>query len=514
MGAIIAATSGNLFGLVLLAMLSFAMTGCASLTREPADLSFSLPAHETSQTALGAIAQQALGQAAGSPSATHLMPTGLESLAARLSLIENAQRSLDLQYYIWRPDSSGTSLAIALWKAADRGVRVRLLLDDWGTRPSEMALSQLSQHPNMEVRLFNPIPLRWPASLGLLLNFKQSNRRMHNKALVADNQLAIVGGRNIGNEYFQKRDELAFSDLDVMLVGAVVNQISSGFDDYWNSEHAMPVPRSTAAPQPFDHLLADELMRETKGLKFDERLAHAALKWHGSEIAALQDRASKVGGTDSPQDHVHLGRQISRLSGDLTKDLLIVSPYFVPGPGGLAQLCALTERGVEVRVVTNSLAATDVPAVHAGYERYRKPLLQCGVRLFETRADANTHSRGADNLRGKSSGSSRVSLHAKIMVMDRAKVFVGSMNIDPRSLLTNTENGVLIDNPDLAGVLDRGITSEMVNAAYELHLDGGAIRWSRQTPSGRETYSREPQADGWLLFKKNFFSIFAIESLL
>lgn len=513
-GPCFSAAPGKFFSIVLLVVLSFSMTGCASLIKAPAQSSFSLSVHETDQTALGEIARRALGHASGPTSAVHLLPTGLESLAARLALVEKAQKSLDLQYYIWRTDSSGKQLAYSLWKAADRGVRIRLLLDDWGTRPSDAALSKLSHHPNIEVRLFNPIPLRWPAALGLLLNFEQSNRRMHNKALVADNQLAIVGGRNIGDEYFQKRNELAFSDLDVILAGTVVNQISRGFDDYWNSEYAMQVTQSQVALEISDHSRNDELLEEIKGLGFDTRLTQGDLKWHDSKVTALQDRASKIGWKGEAQNHEHLGRQISRLSGDLAKELLIVSPYFVPGLGGVAQLCALTERGIQVRVITNSLAATDVLAVHAGYERYRKPLLECGVRLYEIRADGSTPHRGLANLRVKSSGSFRVSLHAKIMVMDQTKVFVGSMNIDPRSLRTNTENGVLIDNPDLASLLEQGISSEMGNTAYELGLEGGELRWHTETPEGWATYRQEPLANGWIKFKINLISIFAIEDLL
>jgi len=505
--------------------LSLGVSGCASVAKGSGGASQALPTQLTQQTPLARLAQQALGtkpptQASTAEwqpgSAAVLLPRGLESLSARIALIEQAERSLDLQYYIWRNDTSGQGLLHALWQAAERGVRVRLLLDDWGARPSESALGQLASHPNIEVRLFNPIALRWPKLLGLLLDFQRGNRRMHNKAMVADNQLALLGGRNIADEYFERRADLEFGDLDVLLAGRVVRQISNGFDTYWNSPEALPVPANPELTVRPPQAPVAALWQDAAQTGFTDKLREGTLAWQPVQAQALQDRDDKVDVEPDSDQSGHLGHQLSLLAGPVKSELLVVSPYFVPGEGGTQELTSMAQAGQQVTIVTNSLAATDVPAVHGGYAPYRKRLLQAGVKLYEVRPDAQPLPWRSKRTRTGLAGSSRVSLHAKAFVMDRRLVFIGSMNIDPRSLRSNTENGVLLHSPALAQALQQGIEQALVDGAYRVELDATEqLRWVGQNADGStDIHHQEPQADWWRRLQQSLSRFLKLEKLL
>lgn len=488
------------------------LQGCASapgLVAPPAE-SRAVPDTQTEHSPLGRLAQQQGVAASGraGDSALHLLPQGLASLAARRALIDRAERSIDVQYYIWRADTSGAGLAAALWQAAERGVRVRLLLDDWGARPGEEELGQLAAHPNIEVRLFNPLALRWSLSLALLLDFERGNRRMHNKALIVDNQALIVGGRNIGDEYFERRAELEFGDLDLLALGPVVRQASDGFDSYWNSGELMRVaPVAPRLAPPAEPLQA--LWQAARATGFEAALQAGSLRFERGQALALQDPPGKVRAVDeAPQDH--LGHRMAHVMGEVRQELLLVSPYFVPGTGGMEQLRELRARGVSVRIVTNSLAATDVPAVHAGYARYRRELLRLGVELYEIRPDGKPQrSPGQGPQRV---GSSRLSLHAKVLLVDRRSAFIGSMNIDPRSLRLNTENGVVVQSPRLAEALTSGVEQALLQQAYRVRLEGGALRW--QGRDGEPALDHEPGASLWLRLQMGLFSLLPLEPLL
>jgi putative cardiolipin synthase len=476
------------------------LAGCARVALNP-DPTPSQALRDTQATHIGRVAQSKLAGAAPDESAVHGLSSGLSALAARLALIDHAQRCVDLQYYIWRDDTSGNGLAGALWRAADRGVRVRLLLDDWGSRPSDRILAQLSSHPNIEIRLFNPLEVRWWPTLGMVLDFNHANRRMHNKLLVADNQAAIVGGRNVGDEYFERRDDLEFGDFDVLLMGPVVRELSSGFDRYWNSPAAQSIVPTSGAPLSPLPEPAPDLWAEARESEFVKNIERKQLDVQLARVRAVQDPPTKVEST--PEAAHSLGHDIVALTGEVQSDLLIVSPYFIPGPGGVAQIKALRDRGVRVRVITNSLAATDVPAVHAGYAHYRADLLRMGVELYEMRADVKRKkSRGI--------GSSRVSLHAKILIIDHRHVFVGSMNIDPRSIRINTENGVVINSPALAEQASQRLEKTMAHDSYKLRLIDNELSWT----SDSQTYDTEPGASAWLRIKTELMSWFMIEKLL
>ena len=493
--------AATMAGLILLA----AAAGCQTpAPNTPALPSFAVQADPDGT--IGRLATHAMRGAGPGQSALFLLADGDDALDARLMLIAQAQRSVDLQYYIFRPDGSGQALTDALKQAAARGVRVRLLLDDWGARPDNAALRRLASHPNLQVRLFNPLAHPHAPLLSLLLDFERAQRRMHNKLLVVDGHAAITGGRNIGDEYFARRREFVFSDVDMLAFGPVVPGMATAFDQYWNDD-AAAVVSATAT----DTGVPELPMPDTpagRHERFAERLATDALRRFAAPAKAVHDLPGKVDPA-RPQAHSVLGHEIAPIMGSPRSELLIVSPYFVPGQGGVEQLRALTQQGVRVTVVTNSLAATDVPAVHAGYARYRLPLLHAGVELFEIRADAV----GRQVVRTRA-GSSRVSLHAKLMVVDRSTTFVGSMNIDPRSLRLNTENGIVVDSTALADELVRGVQRDLPRDAWRVELHGSSLRWTGLQDDREVVLDSEPQAGLWLRLTTRLMGWLPIEGLL
>jgi cardiolipin synthase C len=453
-----------------------------------------------------------------SSAASSLVPlaAGADAWAARLMLVEQAELGVDLQYYIFRHDASGRALLAALRRAADRGVRVRLLLDDWGAKPDLATLRALATYPRLEVRLYNPLAHAGSSLLSLLFDFERTQRRMHNKLLVADGRAAIVGGRNIGDEYFARRSGFEFGDLDMLVFGAVVPQFAAGFDRFWNeapvavldgaadaATAAAPPPAVAGSPGDAGDDEGDAAWRG-----FAARLNARTVPRYRAAAQAVQDLPDKADPERDVDTH-HLGQEISRVMGDVRSELLLVSPYFVPGEGGVEQLRALRRRGVRVVVVTNSLAATDVPAVHAGYARYRNALLEAGVELHELRGDTAPGRRLRQGV-----GSSRLSLHAKVMVVDRAQIFVGSMNIDPRSRRLNSENGIVVGSAALAGGVAEGLERALAVSAWRVTLQQGRLAWQGQRDGAAATLDEEPGAGLWLRLQAVLLSWLPIEGLL
>jgi len=447
----------------------------------------------------------------------------LDAFAARALLAAAADKSLDVQYYIWHGDQTGRLLFEALWQSAQRGVRVRLLLDDNGVAGLDPTLAALDAHPNIEVRLYNPFASRSMRALGYLTDFSRLNRRMHNKSFTADNQASIVGGRNIGNEYFGAGHETLFEDLDVVAVGPAVGEVSKAFDLYWNSASAYPAASLLEAPGPqaAARLEADfaaartdpgsaayvKALRETPLVRelLDGRLP---LEWTDARL--LRDDPAKTLDTTGRTD-VLLLAELLRSTARPEKSFDLISPYFVPGKEGAAALAALVQRGVAVRVLTNSLAATDVGAVHAGYAKRRHDLLRAGVRLYELKPTAQRDApRGS-----RASGSSSASLHAKTFSLDRSRTFVGSFNFDQRSALLNTEMGLMLDSPALGRQLAEGLDKQLPRGAYEVRLTAaGDLEWIERGDASDTRYATEPGAGalrrGWI----RFLSVLPIEWLL
>jgi putative cardiolipin synthase len=516
---------------ILLATIMLA--GCASLPTEyPRTPSTSLT--DTHDSKLGRGSSRSLAEHPGL-SGVRLLSRGTDAFLTRLALAEAAERSLDIQYYIWHNDTTGKILAERVLRAADRGVRVRLLLDDIGAAARDGTLLAIDSHPSIEVRLFNPIAARSTKLLGMVADFSRGNRRMHNKSFTADNQVMIVGGRNIGDEYFQARPDVDFADLDLLAIGPVVGEVSRQFDRYWNSPLAFPITAlSRAAPGDEDRPRALAGLRAFVQSRMDgdpalkpsdlvEDLAKGGLAFSYGRARVLADDPAKVL-ADTADDANHLLPALLPEVEALASELVLVTPYFVPGEAGVARLGNLSRRGVIVRVLTNSLASTDVPVVHAGYQKYRRALLDAGIELHELKPTATRGAAvgpGAGVTRHPLSGSSRASLHAKALIFDRRALFVGSMNLDPRSLFTNTEIGVVVENPELATAMAEKLDSLLPEVSFRLELAPAAdpesepgIAWVARQDGEEIRYASEPMTSAWQRFKTWFYSLLPIEHLL
>jgi len=456
-------------------------------------------------------------------SGIHALSDGRDAFAARVLLARGAERSLDVQYYIWRNDLTGTLMLDALRSAAARGVRVRLLLDDNNTAGLDPVLSALDRDPNIEVRLFNPFGSRGWRSLGYLTDFSRLNRRMHNKSFTVDNQVTIVGGRNVGDEYFGVAGDMLFVDLDVLAVGTVVHEVSQDFDRYWNSASAYPVTAlvDSAEAQPSGALAAQaakvrtepeaqvylEAMRTSP---FVEQLSGRRLPLEWSKTELVSDDPAKVLGK-APADS-RMVVDLGKLLGEPKRQVDLVSPYFVPSKRAAQGLVDIAQRGAKVRVLTNSLEATDVAAVHAGYAKWRHELLRAGVSLYELRRRWGPEL--PESGRGRF-GSSASSLHAKTFGVDGRSVFVGSFNMDRRSIDLNTEMGFVIDSPALAQRLARTLDESIPETAYEVRLDEeGKLYWIERSHGEILRYEQEPGTTIWKRAGVKVLSILPIDWLL
>lgn len=512
------------------AILMLLVTACASLPPE----AVRVPSHAFEDTASTRIARNILPLTAAHPGQTgaQLLRNGPDAFAVRYAMALAADRSIDVQYYIWRDDTSGSLLARALWEAAERGVRVRVLLDDANTGGLDPQLAVLDTHARIEIRLFNPFANRSFRVADFIGDFSRVNRRMHNKSFTVDNQATVVGGRNIGDEYLGAEGVVAFADLDVLAIGPVVREVSADFDRYWNSEHAWPVENLLAPATP--QLQQD--IRETwdarhaspASLEYLERVSAAQLlpkirdgtlplEWVPARL--LSDDPDKV---RLPQEQQKAGvlQRIQEALGRPERELLLVSPYFVPGRTGTDALVAMAARGVSVAVLTNSLAATDVAPVYAGYVRYRKDLLRGGVRIFELKPGAvprPPHGEPDDARRGvggSTGGSSGASLHAKSFAVDRSRIFVGSFNLDPRSMWLNTEMGVVLESPAFARQLAELFAGPVLRDAFEVRLDGDEVVWIARDGDGESRQSRTPGAGVLRRMWIGFLALLPIEWLL
>ncbi|KZC43586.1 MULTISPECIES: phospholipase D family protein [Rhodanobacter] len=453
--------------------------------------------------------------------AATLLSDGLDAFAARAASARLAGRSLDLQYYIWHDDLVGHLLAREVYAAAERGVRVRLLLDDINTKGLDPALLALDAHPNIEVRLYNPFRNRsgvWRL-LEMVHRFFSVNHRMHNKAWIADGRVALVGGRNIGDEYFDANRSVNFRDLDMLLLGPAVADASAIFDDFWNSSAAVPIealnPQTPESLHALVAALASECTDAAAQVYLDrvaaspsvQRLANHDLSPHWStNIVVASDPPLKT--TTADRRGWLQPRLVAHLD-DVHSEVLLISPYFVPGRQGAATLLGLARDGTHVGVITNSLAANDVPAVHSGYERYRRQLLNGGVSLFEIRRHGPVATHGLF-------GSSGASLHTKAFVIDGARGFVGSFNLDPRSANLNTEMGVLFDDDALAHDLRQEYLRLAAPAlSYQLRRGAdGLPQWLDRSVQPPEVLEHEPDAGWWLRTVTRAISWLPIESQL
>jgi putative cardiolipin synthase len=520
--------SKRLLALVVLALAA----GCASLP----NMEGRIPSTAMTDTGETRLAQAMQAEVAANPDLSGIYPLAspLDAFVARAVLARAADRALDVQYYIWHADTTGYLLLEELWKAARRGVRVRLLLDDNGTHGLDDAIATLDGHANIEVRLFNPFVNRKMRFLGYVTDFNRLNRRMHNKSFTADNHATIVGGRNVGDEYFGAGEGMVFADLDVLAFGRVVADVSDAFDQYWNSDSAYPAELivGKAAPDGVEKLQAKfaVVRAAPEAVEYLEALVHTRLAeqlradelpldWAVTRL--VYDDPAKAAGKAERSEL--LWSRMTEAVGTPQRELDIISPYFVPGKRGTEALSAMAEQGIALRILTNSLAATDVGAVHAGYAKRRAPLLRGGVKIYELKPDAGAVEVTADKRKrdkkgtgGSSGGSSDASLHAKTFAVDRERVFVGSFNFDPRSVNLNTEMGVVIDNPKLADAVSSTLDRDLGRSAYEVRLapDGHGLEWLERTPQGEERYTSEPKTGFFKRLGVGFMSILPIEWML
>jgi len=440
----------------------------------------------------------------GARSGAGLVPDGISAFALRSLAARKAVRSLDLQYYIWRDDFTGRLLAREVLAAADRGLRVRLLLDDVYVVGAERTLAVLAAHPAIEVRIFNAASWRRWGRIGfaleLLLGGWRLNHRMHNKLWLADGVVAILGGRNIGNEYFDASGEFNFRDLDLIVAGEATSEAAAIFERYWHDELARPVESFRSVRRAGRKLPAlRRLLRGAASLPaaqpFLERVHSApAIRRILAEehdlvptdaVQILADPPAKATGQCSGQG---LADAVHAALGSAAREVLLISPYFVPGERGLAMLTSLVRRGVRVSVVTNSLAATDVVVVHGGYARYRRALLEAGVEIWEMKRSGREDT-GIFGSRG-------ASLHTKAFVVDGELTFTGSFNLDPRSARLNTEMGGFVRHPALGQRL-RAEHDRLADPARSYRLGigpDGRLTWTDLSGGQQRVQHREPDA--------------------
>jgi phosphatidylserine/phosphatidylglycerophosphate/cardiolipin synthase-like enzyme len=533
----------------LLVFLSFWVTGCASLP-SAVDRPVSKALVSPMETQLGQFVQ-ARAAKAGTHNDSGFALVGDAELAftSRMTLIKAAQKTLDIQYYAIFADDTTERMFEALREAARRGVRIRILLDDFNTSGKNAQVLKLAFEKNIELRLFNPLPGgRGSMFFRILSNLKdvaRMQRRMHNKMLVADNAVAITGGRNLGETYFGQSKGTNFADIDVLAAGRIVRELSRSFDQYWNSPLAYPVqslmsakeieglkPKPAAAtietfsatpqaaaeaasPAPAKSLTAAPDNANALPDSADLRL----LTWTWAPSVLLVDQPSKIA---ADADDVAEAQETTvdgllQLMSQAKTDLLIVSPYFVPGERMMAQFADIRQRGVRVRVLTNSLASNDAPAAHVGYARYREALLAMGVELYEMRAEqqGNVMSFGSGvGSNANSIGSSRASLHAKVVVMDGRLLVVGSMNLDLRSKLQNSEVAIAIRNRALSGEATRMIEPALAGGAWRVELVDGQLVWRAPQGSDLKDSTTEPDASIAMKLLLKLIGPFAPEEML
>lgn len=502
-------------------LIAAVMGGCGSLPSLD-DRNLSTVFADTHDTQLGrAIAPRAAAHPG--KSGVHRLVKSHDAFAARVLLAQAAERSLDVQYYIWRHDLSGTLLFEALHDAATRGVRVRLLLDDHNTAGLDEILAALDGHPNIEVRLFNPLVLRQPRWIGYLTDFPRLNRRMHNKSFTADNQATIIGGRNVGDEYFGATEDIEFVDLDVMAIGPVVQEVSHDFDRYWASASSYPVDRLLAPADPawISALAAEASLIEREPAAraymdtlhespFVRDLIEGRLQFEWAATRMVSDDPAK--GLGLHEGVTIITHQLERAIGEPRTHVELVSAYFVPTRTGTEALAALAGDGVKIRILTNSLEATDVAVVHAGYAKRRKALLEAGIQLYELQrlSPKRKNRRGVERF-----GSSAASLHAKTFAVDQTRVFIGSFNFDPRSARLNTELGFVIESPALAQDIEDAFDDRIPEEAYEVRLsDTGRLYWIERRDGKVSHHTTEPGTSIWRRAAVWFTSLLPIEWLL
>ncbi|HTT12671.1 MAG TPA: phospholipase D family protein [Burkholderiaceae bacterium] len=512
-------------------LLSVALAGCAMLPARP-----TLPPTHAIADVAGSPLAHALDVSVPADkrwlSGLRLLPEGPTAFNARVALARNATYSLDVQYYYIAQDRTGFAFLRELRDAAMRGVRVRLIVDDLYAAGADDLLAGLAAYPNVEVRIFNPLPSRDGSFKTRLIfslhEFERINHRMHNKVFIADNTFAVTGGRNIANEYFMRSEEANFVDLDVLSAGPVVRQLSALFDRYWNSEQVFPIERLVARQVPaeearrrFDDIVRDapadveERPNDVLGatpVRQQLEACHMVLTW--APARAFADTPTKVAGLKEEEKAHTVTAETLAIFAQAHESVAISSPYFIPGERGLEMIRAFgaTQQNGRIILITNSLGATDEPLVHASYSRYRVDMLKAGVIIYEVSPTLPRRGNKLGNF-----GRSVAMLHAKAAAIDQRIVYIGSMNLDARSSRINTEIGMVIESPELAATLKRLSTEDVKGDAYRLRLAAGGenIEWLETGDDGKTiVHAEEPGSSFWLSFKLWLLAPFVSDDLL
>ena len=504
-----------------------AVLALLALTSACATIDFDAPkleSHAFTDTADTRIGRNTATFDIGAPgtSGFKMIVDGIDALGARVRIASRADRSIDMQYYLIHGDVAGVLLIDTLVEAADRGVRVRILVDDVLTKGTDRALVALDAHPNIQIRVFNPFTNRTFRSLNFVTDFNRVNRRMHNKVFIADNLVAIVGGRNIGDEYFAAREDFNFGDLDAVALGPVVPELSGMFDLYWNHRLAVPVDQAIGAPRDPERVLSEARerlaarMTELDDSRYSELVTDFAefRQIHPEEFTwvpyqLVYDSPDKAE-TTPDENAVSVRPPLREVVMVAERELIVLSPYFVPTASLLEGFRILRDRGVEIYVITNSLAANNHAAVHAGYAPWREELLAIGVHLFEVRADAQA--TGVDRSGMAESGGT---LHTKAFIVDRESFFLGSFNWDPRSAYINTEMGLILEAPEFGEEAYQRMKRAVDTHTYRLTLDpAGRLQWATMENGERVVFSKDPDTSWWRRFVVGFIGIFPIDGQL
>lgn len=500
---------------IILFLLTFTLInlgGCTLPSLDSRSDSTSLSIEEAQETLIGKAIYPIASQYPNK-SGIRLLGNPKDAFAARILLALSAQKTLDLQYYIWQKDITGALLFETITKVAERGVRVRLLLDDNGINGLDDALAALNRLENVEVRIFNPFIQRRFKWLGFITDFSRVNRRMHNKSFTVDNSVTVIGGRNIGDDYFGATGGILRQDLDLVAIGSVVNDVSSDFDKYWASNSAFPIEEivnttktSTYStdeymPSQLTNPKRDTYITALRNSSLVKTLLAKELSFEWKMAKMISDDPAK--GLGKHKDDSLLFHKLTEIIGRPTSTVLLVTPYFVPTKEGVKAFAALAKQGVKITVLTNSMQATDVLPVHAGYAKHRKALLKAGVKLFELRSGAEPIDGNLKKL--GPFGSSASSLHAKTFAIDSERLFVGSFNFDPRSMHLNTELGFVIESPSLAIQVENEFYQQAALTAYELSLnEDNKIQWTETNGNIKTTHSTEP---GMTIFSRAALSV-------
>jgi putative cardiolipin synthase len=506
---------------LMLAAALAVLAACATVpTDYPRTPSYAL--EDTGNTELGrSVGARIRGRAPGE-SGFYVLADGVDALGARLALARRAERSIDAQYFIVQGDLVGTHFIDHLLDAADRGVRVRLLIDDIDTIGDDEAIAAIASHPNFELSVFNPFAHRSSARyVEFVTDLDRVDHRMHNKSFTVDNQVSIVGGRNIGDEYFDANPEFEFGDLDVAAFGPVAQEVSKAFDTYWNSEFAIPAGAlidTTTDPdavrrlrQRHARMFRDATSATYRGAlesSIIDRVLDLEFPLFWGVATVVFDDPDKV--EQAPEEITTIRSLLAPKVRAAGTEFLVVTPYFVPLATVAESFREMRNRGVRIVTLTNSLASTDMIAVHGAYAKYRRKFVEMGVEMHEVIPDASFDEEGKTGL-----DFTLTALHLKAFVIDRRQTFIGSFNWDPRSALINTEVGLFIDSPALAEWAAGTLESRLPEHSYRVRInEDDAIEWVRQTGEGERVYDKEPETGAWRRFKADFYGILPVEEKL